>query len=95
MLISDLRSKIEDDLLVENEEIHPNVDIPDTVEEKVSSLYENYLKDKSKLVLTRYMKIFDVGHSQVLGIAHAKINNDFNKGYDKLKFPIQKQRKKY
>lgn len=47
----------------ENDE--SQTDVPENEEEKVKALFESCLKDKSKLVLTRYMKIFDMGTYQV------------------------------
>jgi hypothetical protein len=69
----------------EEEALIDDLDIPDTEEEKIKLIYDRCLKSKDKLVLTRYMKIFDNGHSQVLAITHAKIK-DFDKIFSKLKF---------
>ena len=65
--------------------IEDNDEIPETQEEKVKTLLELF-KEKDHLTLTKYMKIFNQGSTQILGVAHAKINSDFNKTYKKLQF---------
>ena len=58
-------------------------DIPETQEDKLKALLDLF-KEKDLLTLTKYIKIFIQGKSQVLGIAHTKINADFDKAFKKL-----------
>ena len=90
-VISVLRAKEEKEEPDEEEsgELEEELDIPES-EEKVKLLYDRCLKNESKVVLTRYMKIFDLGHTQVLAITHAKMNKDFYQIFKKLKFEEQK-----
>ena len=41
--------------------------------------------------LTKYIKIFELEQERHLCIAHAKVNKDFDKIFDKLNFPQQKR----
>ena len=68
------------DELIEEED-----DIPETQEDKIKLLLELF-KEKDHLTLTKYMKIFNQGNTQILGVAHAKINAEFAKAYKKLQF---------
>ena len=70
-------------------------EVPETQEDKIKVLLELF-KEKDHLTLTRYMKIFNQGKSQILGVAHAKINADYDKAYRKLQFvPDEDDRKHF
>ena len=58
-------------------------DIPEDREDKIKVLLDLF-KEKDLLTLTKYIKIFTQGKSQVLGIAHTKINQDYDKAFKKL-----------
>ena len=73
------------------EESDNAAEIPESEEEKIKVLFESHLKDKSTVDLIKYMKIFDHGNTQILGIAHAKINKEYNKSFEKLRFKPQKR----
>ena len=59
-------------------------ELPGTQEDRIQVLL-NLFKDKDMVTLTKYIKIFGKGSSQILGIAHAKLNADFNKAFKNLK----------
>jgi hypothetical protein len=73
-------------VLEEEEEL--NHDTPDDTEDKIMVILDIF-KDLSRLELTRYVKIFN---NLMLGIANAKLDQDFNKLYKNLKFPKQEGR---
>ena len=68
----------------ENEELQLDEEIPETEEDKLNMILELF-KDSSRLVLTRYVKIWP----GILAIAHAKINQKYEKIFNKLKFAPQ------
>ena len=59
-------------------------DIPETQEDRIQVLFDLF-KDKDLVTLTKYIKVFSQGNGQILGIAHAKLNADFDKAFKKLK----------
>ena len=61
-----------------NEFIEDDDEIPETNKEKLKILLELF-KGKDHLTLSMYMKIFNQGNTQILGLAHAKINSEFKK----------------
>ena len=81
--------KVQENIFEEGEQ--DDDEVPASEEDKIKKLFDACLKDKSKVDLTKYMKIFEHGQSQVLAIAHAKLNKDFCKVFDKLKFKAQKR----
>ena len=58
-------------------------DIPEDREDKIKVLLDLF-KEKDLVTLTKYIKIFTQGKTQILGIAHTKINQDFNKAFKSL-----------
>jgi hypothetical protein len=65
------------------EETEDLVDIPETQEEKVKGLLDLF-KDKDLITLTKYIKVFTLQNSQILAIAHTKLNSDFDKIFKKM-----------
>jgi hypothetical protein len=66
----------------ENE--HEEEDVPETEEDKITMILEKF-KDKPKIELTQYVKMWP----GILAIAHAKLNQKFDKLFSKLKFAPQ------
>ena len=59
-------------------------ELPGNKEDRIQVLFDLF-KDKDMVTLTKYIKVFGQGSSQILGIAHAKLNADFNKAFKKLR----------
>ena len=55
-------------------------ELPGNKEDRIQVLFDLF-KDKDMVTLTKYIKVFGQGSSQILGIAHAKLNADFNKAF--------------
>ena len=74
----------EPDTSIDGEESEA-LEVPDLQEDKIQILLDLF-KDKGLVTLTKYMKVFNLhGNSQVLGIAHTKLNADYEKVFKKLK----------
>ena len=60
------------------------LEVPDLQEDKIQILLDLF-KDKGLVNLTKYIKVFNLqGNSQVLAIAHTKLNADYDKIFKKL-----------
>ena len=75
----------ETDISVEDlEDIEEDLEIPETQEDKLKVLLDLF-KDKGLVTLTKYIKVFTLqGNSQILAVAHSKLNSDYNKIFKKL-----------
>ena len=60
-------------------------------EEKIQRLIDLFI-EKDIITMSRYIKIFPQG---ILGIAHAKLNSDFNKIFQKLRLSSDESEKKH
>ena len=67
----------------EHDDFVGDQDIPESQEDKIKALLDLF-KEKDLVTLTKYIKIFTQGKSQVLGIAHTKLNTDYDKAFKKL-----------
>lgn len=75
IIINQLRKNRAESVVAEEEieeEFHASIEIPESEEEKIQVLFDSCLKDKNRVDLTKYMKIFDQGENQILGIAMPK-----------------------
>ena len=74
---------------VEREESHDDIEddelVPESQEDKLNVLLDTF-KDKDLVTLTKYIKVFNQANTQILAVAHAKVNTDFDKLFKKLKF---------
>ena len=74
---------------VEREESHGDIEddelVPESQEDKLNVLLDTF-KDKDLVTLTKYIKVFNQANTQILAVAHAKVNTDFDKLFKKLKF---------
>ena len=57
--------------------------VQDCQEDKINILLDLF-KTKDPVTLSKYIKVFNQNDNHILGIAHAKLNNDFNKIFKKL-----------
>ena len=57
--------------------------IQETQEDKINVLLDLF-KDKDLVSLTKYIKVFNQNNRQILGVAHAKMNSDYNRLFKKL-----------
>ena len=68
----------------EEEPIGDEENIPESQEDKIDTLLDLF-KDKDLVSLSKYIKVFNQGNKQILGIAHAKLNADFDQAFKKIK----------
>ena len=68
--------------------------IPESQEDKLYALLDLF-KGKDLVTLTKYIKIFSQGNQKVIGVAHAKLNNDFNGIYKKMKIKSDDEETKH
>ena len=67
-----------------NENNPEEEDVPEREEDKITMILEHF-KDKPKIELTQYVKMWP----GILAIAHAKLNQKFHKLFNRLKFSPQ------
>ena len=82
----DRTNVVERESITNDEDVHEEVNsVPETQEDKVKVILDLF-KDKDLVTLTKYVKVFNQTNCQVLAIAHAKVNAEFNKVFKKLQF---------
>ena len=68
--------------------------VPETQEDKINVLLDLF-KEKNLVTLTKYIKVFNQGSCQILGIAHAKMNSDFQKIFKRLQLKPDEEEVKH
>ena len=71
-----------------------DAEVPENEEDKIHGLLD-LLKGKDLVTMTKYIKVFNQGGKQILGIAHAKMNADFDQAFKKMKLKPDEDTKKH
>ena len=61
-----------------------NMELPEAKEDRIEVLFDLF-KQKNLVELTKYIKVFKDNQCDILAIAHAKLNADYDKIYNKLR----------
>ena len=70
---------------VSHDDIEDDDLVPGSQEDRFNVLLATF-KDKDLVTLTKYIKVYKQTYSQILAVAHAKVNTDFDKLFEKLRF---------